>query len=452
MDTGDMENQMAKAGPQPRNRPCPPRRFFNLLKSEQGSFALFFALTLMFFLTVFAWVLDTGSFIREKNRYQACAEAAALAAVNQVCFISSMEDLEELVMDVVRESHLDLDEEEVVVETGYYDAFDEYDPFDEFKDFIAVETEGYPTDETWNAVKVTLGDKVNSLTGFQEAKSVKGAAVAYLPRVSMVSKNGSITSPYSSSLFQPQTKSFILNGNLYAKDFSDLYPVSVILGDVSKRSDQNQLPELKIIENHLYPLDVLIKMYKKKADKIYTMADRGKDAFYGFVPNTGCAFDFSYSHDEHEIIFIDTSDTVHLNPFPEMISGFESINHSASGNTIKNLTIISENNIELLNYNQEIQIGGSGFDQLNIISGGTINFYTEYKNIQGVNFISNSFYIFFKDDNVSPSYKDKYVRIIAESDIKFEDNLYDDQSDFDLKFGPPCPPAAPPCLGRLESP
>ncbi|MCG8549986.1 MAG: pilus assembly protein TadG-related protein, partial [Desulfobacterales bacterium] len=122
----------SKSANSPRKNPA-AQKSLGLLNSEQGNFAVMFALTIMFVLTLLGWVLDTGFFFKEKNRYQDCAEAAALAAVNNVCFTGSMDELKNMVMDVVRGSSLDLDEDEVIVETGYYDAFDEYEPFGEYK-------------------------------------------------------------------------------------------------------------------------------------------------------------------------------------------------------------------------------------------------------------------------------------------------------------------------------
>jgi hypothetical protein len=405
-----------------------------------------FALTIMFVLTLMAWVLDTGFFLKEKNRYQNCAEAAAMAAVNNVCFTGSMDELENLVMDVVRGSNLDLDEDEVLVETGYYDAFDEYEPFGEYKDFIARHADGYPENETWNAVMVTIDKDVDSLTGFHKRHGVKGAAVAFLPRVSMVSQNGEILCRWATG------GNFISfnNGNVYGQ--KNIILRNVKLADTVETATGNSgvLPESPLIKNHLYSLETLIRKLKRRADKIYTMADLGKDAFYSVEstgPSNNYYFDFTYDHDSHEIIFIDIPEQdglgkknlIYIDPF----------NHSPEGESIKNLTIVTDRDVTMKPYDVPLQLGDRGGGQLNIVCGATIEFHTLYKKIQGVNFISYKFNMIFKKRNLE-TFKDKYMRIITESNILFYNNNMREESDLFFKFGPPCPPIADPVLGLLE--
>jgi hypothetical protein len=423
-----------------------PPNIQGLLNSEQGNFAVMFALTIMFVLTLMAWVLDTGFFLKEKNRYQNCAEAAAMAAVNNVCFTGSMDELENLVMDVVRGSNLDLDEDEVLVETGYYDAFDEYEPFGEYKDFIARHADGYPENETWNAVMVTIDKDVDSLAGFHKRHGVKGAAVAFLPRVSMVSQNGEILYRWATG------GNFISfnNGNVYGQKNIILRNVKLADNVETATGDSGSLPESPLIKNHLYSLETLIRKLKRRADKIYTMADLGKNAFYSVESTSSsnqCYFDFTYDHDSHEIIFIDLPEQdslgkknlIHIDPF----------NHSPEGESIKNLTIVTDRDVTMKPYDVPLQLGDRGGGQLNIVCGATIEFHTLYKKIQGVNFISHNFKMFFKQRNLE-TFKDKYMRIITESDISFISNDMNEESDFFFKFGPPCPPNADPVLGLLE--
>lgn len=405
-----------------------------------------FALTIMFVLTLMAWVLDTGFFLKEKNRYQNCAETAAMAAVNNVCFTGSMDELENLVMDVVRGSNLDLDEDEVLVETGYYDAFDEYEPFGEYKDFIARHADGYPEDETWNAVMVTIDKDVDSLTGFHKRHGVKGAAVAFLPRVSMVSQNGEILYRWATG------GNFISfnNGNVYGQ--KNIILRDVKLADTVETATGNSgvLPESPLIKNHLYSLETLIRKLKRRADKIYTMADLGKDAFYSVESsdsNNNYYFDFTYDHDSHEIIFIDIPEQDSLGKTNEVY--IDPFNHSPEGGSIKNLTIVTNCNITMSEHDAPLQLGDGEFGQLNIICGATIDFRTLGKKIQGINVVSHKFQMKFKQRNLE-RFKDKYMRIITESDIVFENNVRREESNFFFKFGPPCPPIADPVLGLLE--
>ena len=419
-----------------------------LLNSQQGSFAIMFALTIMFVLTLLAFVLDTGFFLKEKNRYSNCAEAAAMAAVNNVCYLASKQALDDLVMDVVRGFNLDLDGDDVTVETGFYDAFDEYASFGEYNDFVARGEDGYPQDETWNAVMVTIDKQVNSMTGFQNSHGVKGAAVAFMPRVSMVSKDGSVKYPWGTG---GNLISFN-NGNIYGQ--RDVRFRNVTLADTvnTATADNDTLPESPLIENHLYSLETLIQKLKRKADKTYTMADQGKDAFY--MANTSTTnqnnlfFDFTYAHDRHEIIFIDipeyddsgTPNYIYLDPFQ----------HTPSGDTMKNMTIVTPCRIEVPRYDgNALPMGDTGFGQLNIISAGPILFNTQFKELRGVNFIADSFTMEFKQNSSLQTFEDKYMRVITTGNIDFRPNSYE-ASDFFFKFGPPCPPIADPALGILE--
>jgi hypothetical protein len=424
-----------------------PQNIQGRLNSEQGNFAVMFALTIMFVLTLMAWVLDTGFFLKGKNRYQNCAEAAAMAAVNNVCFTKSMNELENLVMDVVRGSNLDIDEDEVLVETGYYDAFDEYEPFGEYKDFIARHADGYPENETWNAVMVTIDKDVESLTGFHKRHGVKGAAVAFLPRVSMVSQNGEILYRWGTG------GNFISfnNGNVYGQKNILLRNLKLADTVETATGDSGSLPESPLIKNHLYSLETLIRKLKRRADKIYTMADLGKDAFYSVDspgPDNNCYFDFTYDHDSHKIIFIDLpkwdglgkTNKIYIDPF---------FNHSPEGDSIKNLTIVTDRDIIIPPYDKALHFGDREFEQLNIISRATIEFNTPCKKIQGINFISHNFKMLFKQGNLE-TFKDKYMRIITESDILLHSNFMNEESDLFFKFGPPCPPIADPVLGLLE--
>lgn len=416
-----------------------------MFRSQQGSFAVLFALTLMFILTLFAWVLDTGFFFKEKNRYQACVEAAAMAAVHNVCFLGSRQELEDLVMDVVAGSNLSLTQEEVKIETGYYDAFEEYESFSAYNNFIAQGTLGYPMDETWNAVMVSIEKDLGSLTGFQEAKRVGAAAVAYLPRVSLVARDRDL-------IFKYRGESKFYSGNLAAGGKIKLMTATV--DDSVETSVSGTLPEQKVIDDHLKSVDTLIQQLQRKADRVYTLSDQNKDAFYHFDGKNRCLFDFTYDHAGHEIVFIDVPEDhiIYLNPFPENVhSDFKTVSHGPSGNAMANLTIVAPGDVSINEYGTAVLMGNQEFGQLSIITRGDISLWTEAKNIQGVNFICNNFTMYF-DDTGPPFYRDKYMRVVSNLDILFQPGpRRDEPSDFHLSFGPPCPPIAVPTLGILES-
>ncbi len=416
-----------------------------ILTSQQGNFALFFALTLVFVLSIFAYVLDTGFFIREKNRYQAMAETAAMAAINQVCFLGSMEALENMVTDLVRESGLDLEEDEISVETGFYDALDQYEAFEPFTDFIARSTDGYPDHETWNAVRVTMGDRVKGLTGFQGDKTVRGSAVAYLPRVSLVSARRFIVQNGSDLV------SFD-NGNMYVKDRTIIRNAKIGKNvQIQDKNSPGHLPESKLIENHLIPLDTLIAKLKSRADKTYTLADRGKEAFYEYLAEDDFAlFDFTKARKAHSMVYLDLPETtkVCLAPNPDKVrTGHPE--RTPFGRTMNRLTVVAKNHIWIYPCQEMTDLGGSSLDQVSIVSSRDIKLLTGQLSYAGVTLICTRFSMEFKENRsrISP----QYLRIITyESDVNLYRNDIDEPFDIHFTFGPPCPPVLPPALGVLE--
>ncbi len=422
--------------------------------TQQGNFAVMFALTLMLVLTLITYVLDTGFFLMKKNRYQASAEAAALAAVNQVCFVSSMAGLKEIVRNVVQSASPSLEDTDVIVETGYYDAFDEYfESFPVYKDFIASGTEGYPDRESWNAVMVTIQDKVNSLTGFQSPKEIRGAAVAYLPRVSMVARSGTFMYRYSAPNNIPPIT--FHSGNLFAKEQIDIRGRLLFDQCEYATSTQGSLPEMPIIQHHLMDTERLVQHLIKKADRTYTLSDVNKDAFYAKVLNS-YLFDFTYAHDDHEIIFLDVPEhaIVHINPFPEMVRDPISypIPYETTGTfTIKKMTIVTRADVEMRRYSEAVTLGGSDFDQLNIVTPNNISMNMTLKNIRGLNLVCGSLLLTPTPgtQTVVP-FPVNYMRVISDTEISITLSSSITPLDVYFKFGPPCPPMSPPVLGRLE--
>lgn len=416
-----------------------------------------FALSLTLLIAVFSYVLDTGFFLREKNTGQASVETAALAAVNQCCFAAGMNDLKNIVMGVIQASYSDIIEENVTVEVGYYDAFDEYLDFSAYKDFAAESAWDFPESETWNAVFVSIIKHAQSLTGFQQDKIVRSAAVAFLPRVSMVSGNRITTGPGKVSFN---------NGNMYAANRLRNLNRVIIADTVQTAEGEERLPESPVIDNHIMDLETYLAKLKKKADRIYTMEDVGNDAFYSTYERSSslyCFFDFSAPHDAHEIVYIDIPEIwqgreVHLSFMPDSCGFVYGTSDACPtrqpfGNSIRRMTIATALGvkIEIFDNSVETVMGGTVFDQLNIVSGGTVVFSTNYTRISGINFFCSSFSLHFDDDYVPCA--QNFIRVISEGSITTQrnDQPLNKSYDFNLKFGPPCPPVIPASLGFLES-
>lgn len=433
----------------------------NRLASESGNFTLLFALTFVVLLALLSYALDAGFFIREKNRYQACAEAAAMAAINQCCFAAGLGELTDIVMDVINGSNLNIPETSVSVETGFYDTFDEYEPFAEFENFVSRTADDYPVSETWNAILVTIRHEQNPLVGMQGSQEIHAAAVAYLPRVSMVSKG--------TRFWLPRGNTSIHNGNLYAARGLRYLDRITVGQDVLSAQGNERLPESPVIDNHIMEIETYLKILKKKADRIYTLADAYQDAFYDVRETSGnitCFFDFSGPRSRHEIIFIDIPETlpdgrdtrIYLMPDRCMDDGAGGTGEDGCptrtpfGNSIRNLTIGTLTNVTIHKCAQvhEIGIGDTDFGQFSLVTPRNINLYTSNKSINGINLIAGYVHIYMETDSIP--IPQSFLRIISDGNIIFTSNNQNlsDQFNFYLKFGPPCPPIIPPSLGFLE--
>lgn len=466
-----------------------------IILSQEGSFAVIFAISLMVMISVMAFALDMGYFVKEKSSYQACADSAALSAAESLCYGRAVEAAETVALN----SNVLLPEDSVKVQFGFYDSYDEHESFDVYQDFILEDNENYPSSEANNAVMITIENTVQSLTGFNKDKTVKAAAVAYIPRVSVVSGK---TITVSSSNQYPLTME---NGNIYAKNWIKLYGpsigenVKVASGKVIRvynrseagnytnpveRSSDN-LPEMEIIEKYLLQnseasLEEYVEKMKQIADVVYTPEDSRTGPFYGIVQDGNskdCYFDFSADHDDHKIIFFDTTGSegsikVHITPHAclDRTTGVswwkpsDSINKcmqqigatEAKGNVMKNFTFIATCIIYIDPYHalkNPVPIGGPGFDQVNLISTGTISVTPGNNPLQGVNFYCNTLQTSTYNGALK-NYPDQdneyYIRAITSTgQIRLRQHIGHDEVTFNFKFGPPCPPITPITLGRL---
>lgn len=408
----------------------------SLLTSQDGSYAVVFALTLVPLLASLFFVLDTAYLFWTNNRYQNAAELAAKTAADEVCFSCDEADLEEKVKTVIKGCGLDPEDPGIEVEVipGFYDAYGEYDDdFSEYKDFVAEVDDDFPAGEYFNAVMVTVNGTVKSLSGFYPSRDIAGAAVAYLPRVGIVAGDD--------LKFEENAKVSVNNGNMYAENEmklkgyqNKLNPDSVLtatgaggkikiytvsgyqqgpiwkttyLSAGTKASDD--LPEINLIKSHLISLEEFIAKMKNKADKTFTMDDANKGEFwlkYETLNQISCFFDFTEDHDDHEIVFLDLPEkhngktvSIYLSPFacggpakndsslcqgcPDDIAenpdnhDLGCDNNSASGSAMKNFTIVSSTcDIHIPSYKnvslQTYELGGLYFDQLNVITSGKI--------------------------------------------------------------------------------
>jgi hypothetical protein len=475
-----------------------------LLANQKGNFAIMLAVSLTFILALVSFVLDFSFFTREKNRYQAASEAAALAAVNTICF-STSEDLESLVHKVIRGFNLDLPDEAVTMELGFYDAYNRYNTtLGKYKDFASAQENPVPEGESVNAVLITIGEgqKVKSLTSMHKSREVLAAAVAYLPALGMAS-GGEI-------IFAGADKISLYNGSVYAGENIELRGYTLDLpqnhirmaagktiktftrrinpfwGNINWTLNDTKpspsLPEAALFPRHMISVSDLVSRLKTHADKIYTRADIGKGEFYHFAKQLTLSqgyFDFTGSHDRHEIIYIELPEnwTAYLTPYPCCSDGGYGghptcINCTGDmkpnakgacsirvpfGTGMSNLTIAANCPVIIPGYlnrdNRVFDLGGEAFDQLNIVSLKEIKIHSHNNDLNGVNFIcQDKFSINFTEskDYTPPSQNN--IRIISESKINFTKNQSrdSDQYDFNLSFGMPCPPVFPPALGLLE--
>ena len=470
-------------------------RITALLSSQEGSFAVIFALCLMTAISLFAFVLDAGFLIREDSSFQDCADQAAISAAQNFCHGNPLEAAE----TVAYASHPGLPAGAVTVELGYYDAFREYDNFPTYTNFISWEDEGFPDGEACNAVMVSIEAPVKSMTGFNEAKTVAAAAVAYVPRVSVFS-GGNATFGKKEAHYPV----IVNNGNIYAKGSINIYgplgpnvklaseniiklyqnptaigPYSLYFSWIEETSDD--LPEEQAIEKFYLPdpegtLEAYIEKMKAVADVVYTVDDAGRDHFYGLEVDgltKLCFFDLTRAHEDHEIIFFDAGAehamvfiTPHACLNRSSGNGKEWLASSdqciqqigateAAGSEVMNLTFVANCSIKIESNHADrdsIPIGGENFDQVHFISSGSITYHPGNNPLKGVTIYAPGFEN--ERNAVLGEYPDQdrgwYLTIVATTGSIDLRTFTKTQTNYNFKFAPPCPPLAPPTLGRLE--
>ena len=445
---------------------------------ETGSFAIILAISLTLILTLFSFALDTGFFLREKNRYQSAAESAALAATDSFCF----KDPYQVALEVIQASIPDISEDAVTVETGFFDIHDTYDfPLGIYQDFAPSDSIDYLEDESINAVLVTIGkgETVDSLTGLTTGKEVAAAAVAYVPQIDMVS-GGAID-------FKSNPNVSLHNGHIFSESWIRLRVGSVAsktkvasestISTFTGTRPSDSLPEVPLIKKHKISIDELIVRLKKKANNIYSFSNKGRE-FYRTHEEAHaiyCFFDFTASFDNHEIDFIDLPETLDgktvnavLTPYPcNAITGIgidcdsekKYSVRSAFGKAMKNKTIAATCNIivpRIITRDEVgIVLGENDFTQLNIVSSGRIDFFSDKNDLNGVNFLcKGGFKMDFSQSSSSYTPPTKnFFRVINESmNIRFNRVFGSTIKTYNFYLSPTpplCPPTLPSTLGRL---
>jgi hypothetical protein len=467
----------------PRSNPA-----LTLLKSETGSFAVVMAFCLMLMISALAFALDLGYFVKEKDSYQGCAEAAAMSAAENFCYGRAVEAAE----IVAYGSNVMLPDDAVTVEFGFYDSYDEHPDFHTYQDFVAEpgedEDSDYPTDETNNAVMVTIENTVQSLTGFNKEKKIKARAVAYVPRVSIVSGYRFLSTSYDNlslnngNVYSKATmvlKGPVIGGNVNTDAENDdirIRYTSAVDGPGYPGNGSNELvvlPEIDIIKNHILPLDEYVEKMRELADVTYTPSQSGAGPFYGTIDNGSNKehyFDLTDPECRGKIIFFDTTGStgkamVFLTP--HACGRIDYINQpgskcwkqigetNAKGNEIKALTFIATCDITIPDFHADkgiIPLGGFDSDQLTIVSTGELQFSSMNNPLKGVNFYCTQFIFGNTHEGATFSPPDPYyLRVITSTGNIWlcSSSPEREEYNFNFKFGPPCPAVVPPTLGRL---
>ncbi|MBI9092840.1 MAG: hypothetical protein JEZ12_26790 [Desulfobacterium sp.] len=486
--------------------------FPGIIGSETGSFAVVMALSLMFLVSVLAFVLDLGYFTKEKGNYQACADAAAMAAAENLCCGRS----KEAALAVAMGTNVLLPEDSITVTPGFYDIFDLYDDFGEYKDFVEEDGDDLPEGEYVNAMMVVIENKVESLTGFNKTKTIKAAAVSYVPGVDMVAAKNILTS--NAKNHGGGGNIAFHNGNIYVGKKVCLYGVDasdgikiatkpggkISIKNYTGNPDKpyvdgqsrpaDEIVESALIENYLIakenhdPLNDYVKKMLIKADRVYTVGDEASGSeFYCSIEdgdNLYCFFDLSEPHEEHEIIYFNVSkDPADPAYDPRNVTAFitatpcKSERHGGSsanftttvdcgstenenkikpfGQTIKNLTFVSTVSISIPRQKEPgIEFGGKKNEQVNFVSAGDVFFSSGFNPLKGVSFFCQTFRIWMENDVGYKCPSKNFIKIIANNGSilfgKYDKKHPNNKYDFYLRFGYPCPRVFPVALGCLQ--
>ncbi len=464
-------------------------RQHSTLSGNHGSVAVSVALVLVLLIGIMAFAMDVGYLYFQDNRCQQAVEAAALSGVRHIC----EGDWEQVSRRIAAEHGLADDDNNLLVETGFYDTRDTFsEDLGDFKDF------GQPPPGRYlNAVHVRLNQTVESLSGMNRPVTVIAEAVAYLQRIDIASldpmgtirlghnstwkhtvffSNGQIQYPQHASasgrLYQPPE---FIDCELLAAGRIFGCPVTVrpfgwtgeevmeIEWDsgspqsfASAKTGIDPITEIRPVD------DITLDYWRNRADKVYTPDQAGQDnVYYGqgndfqgkltyFVDPSG------RQGNGHRVIFFDagqnTPGTVLIGPAAHSP---DIINHIPNGNTIADLTFVATCPVRVQNLMPigfSLHVGGEDDDQVVIISAGNIEIYFRDVSFEGAVFRTGKDFIKFE---VSGPERLHRIRVIADGSIygKFYGGYTNDPGLSELRnnsrFGSPCPPGMA-RLGHLE--
>ncbi len=434
------------------------------ISNENGNIVIIAALSLSLLLGVLSFVLNTGNLYGNKNQYKNAVEAAAMAGAVSFC---GYNDPVTVAMRIATENGLP--ENQVEIQTGFYDEEDEYGNFGEYRNFV--ESTNMPAGEYENAVMVRVSINKDLLVpGFirKDKVMVSAAAVAYLKRYDMVSlnpdkgislgknsnwENGNIMSNGDIKMpghpFAPDFNNvnLIAHGNIIACSsffHSWLQRYLVNWNSGTPVSFENTFPDSPEITEIRLINDEYIETFREKADTIYSAGDACDSVFFGHCPDGSYLFCLGGENRRRRTCFFDSGG--------DLNASVVITNHESCGQTppshiaenIENITFVA--NCPILVHwkiGTDNILGAEGSSQVILISSHDITIRGGNLQMKGVTFICGGNFL------QGVSAQEGNLRIIAQNDIRKEGMHGGVTGNFNFNFGPPCPPFIPK-LGWLE--
>ncbi len=454
---------------------------------NHGNIAIIVAISLTILIGMLAIVIDGGYLYASKNKWQNGVEAAAMAGVSRLCD----GDVEATARQIAQENGLASGPESLTVLTGFYDENDEYNDFTTYRDFAADGAGDYPDDEYNNAVMVSLNADVSTfLAGIfnRDQVRVSAEAVSYLRRLGMVSlaEDGEI---------RINTGSSWKNGDIYANGdikYPEECTVDNVLFPTPEFINSDMFAAGEILECPVYDTDEIdwdngidselpnaypgspeiteirpiddeyVEEFRAKADMVYDINSEPDDILYYSETYNGLTtyyFDITRDHGSSRITYFfdaggnDNIDIHICDALPPSSSS-----HSPNGNSIINITFAANCRIRLHHAPYpSIPIGAEGGQQTIIISSKDIKI-IKGLHYEGVVFLCGGDFVeYMPMDCVLRHFSspDRKMRVIANESIGSAELVYWPifgglGFNWDFKFGPPCPGAPFPRLGKLE--
>jgi len=433
--------------------------------NENGNIIIITALSLSLLLGVLSFVLNTGNLYGNKNQYKNAVEAAAMAGVVSLCGNNNPVTV---AMHIATENGLS--EDQIEIQTGFYDEENEYGNFGEYKNFV--ESINMPVREYENAVMVRVSiDKDLLVPGFirKDKVMVSAAAVAYLKRYDMVSlnsdvgiclgensrwENGNIMSngdiKFPGHPFEPpdfNNVNLITHGNVIACTSFFHYWLQAYLVDWNSGipiSFENTFPNSQEITEIILINDEYIETFREKADTVYSAGDAYDRAFFGHCLDGSYLFCLGGENRYRRTYFFDSREDLNAKVIITNNGFCGQIPPSHIAEHIENITFVA--NCPILVHWQigtDNILGSEGSNQVILISSHDMIIQGSLQ-INGATFICGGNFL-----QGGTSAQKGNLRIIAQGDIRKKDMHGGISGIFNFNFGPPCPPFIPK-LGWLE--